>query len=201
MGTHGVNSTTNKIVHKKGNQIKDSCGVQVDLKDDDIKLAFEFFGGDDGKLSPSAMRRVFSALNRNLSTKELTLLFDGKESISIQEVMNLLKDHSTEIDPVAEAFSILDPTNTGFIVEERMKKIFKNLGYGNLTDEELAVLVEAGDSDGDGRLGIEDFRNLSRPEDISDPVLTSRSPSPVKLTPKKAKTKTKKKSKGRKIES
>ena len=68
----------------------------------------------------------------------------------------------------------------------------------------FAVLVEAGDSDGDGRLGIEDFRNPSRPEDISGPpvLLTSSwSPSPFKLALRKVKTKTKKKSKGRKIES
>lgn len=41
---------------------------------------------------------------------------------------------------------------------EILRNIFDNLGFGHLSDEDLAVLVEAADSDGDGRVGIDDFR-------------------------------------------
>lgn len=41
-----------------------------------------------------------------------------------------------------------------------LRSIFDNLGFGQLSDDDLAVLVEAADGDGDGRIGIADFRGM-----------------------------------------
>lgn len=43
---------------------------------------------------------------------------------------------------------------------EILRNVFDNLGFGHLSDEDLAVLVEAADGDGDGRVGIDDFRMM-----------------------------------------
>lgn len=41
-----------------------------------------------------------------------------------------------------------------------LRSIFSNLGYGQLSDEDLAVLIEAADGDGDGKVSLADFRGM-----------------------------------------
>jgi len=142
----------------------------VPVKDEDISLAFEFFQsfGNEGKqvLTLKNMKECFQALNKNLSKKELMLMFAGKDSITLQEVRDLLLDNQiSTIDPISEAFSVLDPTNTGFVQDTKIRKIFENFGFGDLSAEELLVLVDESDFDKDGKLGLEDFRRLARPPD------------------------------------
>jgi Ca2+-binding EF-hand superfamily protein len=61
---------------------------------------------------------------------------------------------------VKEAFKVYDPQGTGFVDHETLRSIFENLGYGEITDEDLAVLVETADADGDGRISLDDFRGM-----------------------------------------
>lgn len=53
-----------------------------------------------------------------------------------------------------------DPSDTGFMDTEILRSIFSNLGFGQLSDEDLTVLVEAADGDGDGKVSIADFRGM-----------------------------------------
>ena len=52
---------------------------------------------------------------------------------------------------------------------ETLRRIFEDLGYGEITDEDLEVLVETADMDKDGRISLEDFRTMmegsSKPEE------------------------------------
>lgn len=41
-----------------------------------------------------------------------------------------------------------------------LKSIFSNLGFGQLSDEDLMVLIEAADGDGDGKVSLTDFRGM-----------------------------------------
>ena len=59
-----------------------------------------------------------------------------------------------------EAFKVYDPQGTGFVDHETLRSIFENLGYGEITDEDLAVLVETADADGDGKISLDDFRGM-----------------------------------------
>lgn len=56
---------------------------------------------------------------------------------------------------------VYDPSCTGFVDAEVLRNVFDNLGFGRISDEDLLMLVEAADSDGDGRVSIEDFRGIS----------------------------------------
>mmetsp|Transcript_102486 Transcript_102486/g.293418 ORF Transcript_102486/g.293418 Transcript_102486/m.293418 type:complete len:103 (-) Transcript_102486:107-415(-) len=38
--------------------------------------------------------------------------------------------------------------------------MFQNLGFGEVTDEDLQILVETGDVDQDGKISLSDFRNM-----------------------------------------
>jgi Ca2+-binding EF-hand superfamily protein len=133
------------------------------LSDEDIALAFNFFNNNESstKISAKQVQEKLEALNKKMTKKEIRSIFDGKDIITVQEVKELLADSDVSIDPVQEVFKMLDPTGLNYIAEERLKKIFSNLGYGDLTDEELRLLIQTGDNDGDGKIGLEDFRLLS----------------------------------------
>ncbi|CAM9997094.1 unnamed protein product [Laminaria digitata] len=84
---------------------------------------------------------------------------NNKADMTIDDLREvLLENELTKFDPVAEAFKAYDPEGTGFMDAEILRNVFDNLGFGHLSDEDLLVLVEAADGDGDGRVGIDDFR-------------------------------------------
>ena len=145
------------------------------LSDEDILLAFNFFNNNESssKISAKQVQEKLEALNKKMTKRELRSIFDGKDSITIQEIQELLADNKITTDPVREVFKILDPTGLNYIAEERLKKIFSNLGYGDLNDEELRLLVRTGDSDGDGRIGLEDFRQLSHSKFDTDAMIST----------------------------
>ena len=59
--------------------------------------------------------------------------------------------HTAERPPAAD---------TGYVDNETLRRIFEDLGYGEITDEDLEVLVETADMDKDGRISVEDFRSM-----------------------------------------
>eukprot|EP00967_Tisochrysis_lutea_P121016 scaffold198988_cov32-Tisochrysis_lutea.AAC.2 len=63
-------------------------------------------------------------------------------------------------DPVRDAFAVYDPHQTGFIDTGTLRRIFHDLGYGEIADEDVDVLVHIADFDRDGNISLEDFRRL-----------------------------------------
>lgn len=66
----------------------------------------------------------------------------------------------SRFDPIKETFNVYDPRGTGAVDVEMLRNIMSRIGFGDLSDEELADLVQSADFDKDGKINIDDFRNL-----------------------------------------
>ncbi|CAN0245057.1 unnamed protein product, partial [Phaeothamnion confervicola] len=129
---------------------------------EELKAAFEFFDVDGrGKLTASSLRRRLGCFFKDMSPREYRFLMNGKPELTLEDLNELLLDNDVaDFDPVAEAFATYDPQGTGFVDTEVLRTIFSGLGFGDLSNDDMRILVEAADGDGDGRINLDDFRSM-----------------------------------------
>lgn len=132
------------------------------ISEDEIRKAFDFLDADSsGKLTVSKLKKRLSAFHPAMPLKEYRFLMNNKSEMSFDELKELLVTQDVKnFDPVAEAFKVYDPEGSGFVDLDVLKRIFENLGFGALSEDELRILVETGDADKDGKISLSDFRQL-----------------------------------------
>ena len=87
---------------------------------------------------------------------------NNHKELTIDDLNTLLLDNEiNNFDPVQEAFKIYDPEETGNVDQDKLREIFAAFGFGELTEEELGILMKTADVDNDGKVSLNDFRSLA----------------------------------------
>ena len=158
-------------------------GSSAPISEEELSAAFDFFDVDKtGKLNAAGLKSRLGAFYRNLPAKEIKLLL-GEGNFTKETLRGLLENNDLgAYDPVAEAFKAFDPNGTGYADVETVRHIFGSLGFGEIDDDDLKVLVESADADRDGRISLADFRTMM------DPKQPDAAPAPPQPNPAPAPT-------------
>ncbi|XP_066563217.1 parvalbumin-7 [Amia ocellicauda] len=88
--------------------------------------------------------------------------FKGAESFDYKKFFAMVGLKGKTADDVKKAFKVLDVDQSGFIEEDELKFVLKGFSKNgrDLTDAETKAFLKAGDKDGDGKIGIDEFAVL-----------------------------------------
>eukprot|EP01065_Artemidia_motanka_P039042 TRINITY_DN47880_c0_g1_i1.p2 TRINITY_DN47880_c0_g1~~TRINITY_DN47880_c0_g1_i1.p2 ORF type:complete len:217 (+),score=82.28 TRINITY_DN47880_c0_g1_i1:60-653(+) len=128
---------------------------------EEVEAAFNFFDVQGkGVLRPKDLKARLSAFYPQMTNKEYRFLI-SEPNFTVDTLWSLLESNSiTNFDPVKEAFKVYDPHDTGFVDTDMLKQIMSRMGYGDMTKEDMEVLIKTADVDGDGKISLEDFRQM-----------------------------------------
>ena len=132
------------------------------MSDEELRAAFEFFDKDGkGKITLGDLRSRLGAFYTNMPMKEYKFLMNNQSEMTFDDLKALLQDNEiTNFDPLAEAFKAYDPAGTGYVDQGVLRRVFETLGFGEITDDDMKILIETGDVDKDGKISLADFREM-----------------------------------------
>ena len=120
-----------------------------------------------GTIELHELQQVMRKLGQNPSEAELiemisTVDDNGDNEIDFEEFMILMKSRIGEKDPEKElrdAFRVFDTDNSGSIDKKELKRLMKKLGQA-LSEAELDAMMDEVDTNGDGEISFEEFKEL-----------------------------------------
>ena len=143
--------------------LKDKTERRPLVTDEELEIAFNFLDTKGkGVIKASQLKKRLSMFYKHLPPNQVKLLMGGQNEITMEEIKQLFQTTKIDdFDPVKEAFSVYDPKKSGYIHPLLIKEILHDLNITDLSDEDLAVFLEAADYDKDGRIGLLDFRMIN----------------------------------------
>jgi len=134
----------------------------------ELRCAFDLFDGDnDGKIDPSELGKAIEKMGQKLSEDDLKEMIkevdsDYNGTIEFDEFVTLMiskmKDNDSE-EEIYEAFKIFDKKGNGKVSKSDIKSVMNTL-HEPITNPELDELIEKWDSDRDGFLNFQEFKNM-----------------------------------------
>lgn len=131
----------------------------------DLRAAFDLFDTNgDGRLDADELGSALARLGQRTSPAEVRLLISSvsrRDTIGFAEFVRLVEPAPVGLDPegeVREAFDLLDQDHDGYISGRELRSAVVRTREG--TPAEADGIVAAADSDGDGRISFDEFREL-----------------------------------------
>ncbi|AAZ10924.1 EF-hand domain pair, putative [Trypanosoma equiperdum] len=169
VGDSSKNASTSSVT----NAVKDP---NVTLSRADVEAAFAFFDLHNHKcLKPATLKERLSAFYPNMTSSEYKFLLDEASGapFTVDTLWNIIDNFNTtrtamppavagslRFDPIREAFRIYDPQGSGSVDVVVLADIMKTIGFGDLSPNELTLLIRPADFDNDGKISLEDFMNF-----------------------------------------
>mmetsp|Transcript_23882 Transcript_23882/g.68597 ORF Transcript_23882/g.68597 Transcript_23882/m.68597 type:complete len:155 (+) Transcript_23882:122-586(+) len=135
----------------------------------EAREAFKMFDKDgDGCITAAELGTVMRSLGQFPTDEELRQMIDESDQnhdgvIDFQEYLDMVRRQeilqASEPDIGLEAFKVFDVDGDGFITAEELRQIMEKLGE-TLTDEEVDMMIEEADADGDGQVSYKEFSKL-----------------------------------------
>lgn len=143
-------------------KVKRNAKGGISITKEEIAMAFAAMDTSKaGYLTIQSLKKCLSAFYPDMTTKEYRFLMNNQKELTIDDIEQFVIDNEiSNFDPVAEAFNAYDPKGTGFMCEEKLRKVYQAFGLGELTDEELMIIKKSVDFDNDGLISLEDFRTI-----------------------------------------
>lgn len=139
---------------------------------EEYKVAFSVYDRTGkGKISLKQMMELCRQLGHNLTSTDKDVIatefrLGGESKISfmdfIQILMKIKSSHQDDSD-LLEAFEVFDREKKGFFRLHELEDTFNKIPGSDLTECELAEILQLADSDGDGRVNFEEFKDLILP--------------------------------------
>ncbi|XP_054998412.1 parvalbumin alpha isoform X1 [Sorex araneus] len=94
--------------------------------------------------------------------KKALAAFAGVDSFDHKKFFQMVGLKGKSAEDVKKVFQILDKDKSGFIEEDELGFILKGFSADarDLSAKETKALLSAGDKDGDGKIGVEEFSTL-----------------------------------------
>ncbi|GMH45001.1 hypothetical protein BSKO_12958 [Bryopsis sp. KO-2023] len=133
-------------------------------------------------LTRSDVLRTWRVFDPSVTLDDVRVMV-GPKGIELDDLINILKDKSPQgFDPVAEAFQFLDPEKSGFIDADTLKRVLSQVATGpsctQIDSDDIRLLIEALDTDGDGRISFEEFAAIEIERYIPSTAEDSKSANP-----------------------
>ncbi|XP_063712235.1 uncharacterized protein LOC134840387 [Symsagittifera roscoffensis] len=135
----------------------------------ELRAAFDAFDTDQsGSIDASELGQAMKIMGKHMSERDLKEIIDkvdddGSGEIEFSEFLEMMVAQMHEADDteaeVMRMFHVFDKDGDEFIDTAELKLIFMKMGE-KVSDEEIDLIIEKADRDGDGKIGWEDFYKL-----------------------------------------
>ncbi|KAK9880760.1 hypothetical protein WA026_013082 [Henosepilachna vigintioctopunctata] len=129
----------------------------------DLKEAFDLFDSEGtGLVERDYLKVAFRALGIEPSAIDLRNLGQLPKFISYPEFVEQLQLKMTsadELSDIIKMFELFDCDKSGRIMYDEMRKVCQILGE-DVTDEEIDVMLQAGDVTGEKKVEFKEFKKL-----------------------------------------
>jgi len=174
--SHQINSKVRDVFGGAAGGIRPARGAVVeDVPEDaeerrvrDLREAFELFDKDNsGSISAHELASVMRALGQNPTAEEIEDMVNGIDDnsdgeIDFQEFVSLYSGSMNNADDeefIAWAFESFDTDKSGKLSADEVRRIVLSMG-DELSEEEVAEIMDRADLDGDGLLSFQEFTRL-----------------------------------------